>query len=95
MIGEEFAEAWSILMILSIGCLINAVLQLVEIPLTYMRPYVNVLGCLGAIMAYLLCVTAMQNQFGMKGIAMTSVTAALLSNLVLLIDFARSKLHPA
>jgi O-antigen/teichoic acid export membrane protein len=81
MIGEEFAEAWPILMILSIGCLINAVLQLVEIPLTYMRPYVNVLGCLGAIMAYLLCVTAMQNQFGMKGIAMTSVTAALLSNL--------------
>ena len=81
-------------MILSLGCWANSVVQLVEIPLTYMRPYVNVVGSLIAISAYIVFVTGMQERFGLNGIALTSVTAALFANALLVIVFARTQLSP-
>lgn len=93
LIGAEFSAAWQVLMILSLGCWVNSVIQLVEIPLTYMRPSINVIGCLCAIVAYLACVTLMQQSFGLNGIAMTSVTAAFLSNLVLMAVFMQTDIH--
>ncbi|MBT4739926.1 MAG: oligosaccharide flippase family protein [Rhodospirillaceae bacterium] len=94
LIGTEFSAAWPVLMILSIGCWINSVVQLVEIPLTYIRPSINVFGSLVAIAAYLIFVTGMQERFGLNGIALTSVTAALFANALLLIVFARTRLSP-
>lgn len=94
VIGPEFSVAWQVLMILSLGCWVNSVIQLVEIPLTYLRPSINVIGCLGAITGYLACVTLMQETFGLNGIAITSVTAGFLSNIVLATVFIRTKIRP-
>ncbi len=94
LIGTEFSAAWPVLMILSLGCWANSVVQLVEIPLTYMRPYVNVVGSLIAISAYIVFVTGMQERFGLNGIALTSVTAALFANSLLLVVFTRTPLNP-
>ncbi len=62
-------------------------MQLVEVPFTFMRPHMNVVGCITAISVYLLSVTAMQQSFGLSGIALTSVSAAFLSNILLMIVF--------
>lgn len=93
LIGAEFSAAWQVLMILSLGCWVNSVIQLVEIPLTYMRPSINVFGCLCAIAGYLACVSLMQRTFGLNGIAITSVAAGFLSNLVLMTVFMRTQIR--
>lgn len=95
LIGAEFSAAWQILMILALGCWLNSVIQLVEIPLTYMRPSVNVIGCLCAIGAYLVSVTPIQQAFGINGIAMTSVTAGVISNIVLFTVFIQTDIRPS
>lgn len=92
LIGPEFPAAWLVLMILSIGCWVNSAIQLVEIPLTYMRPSMNVFGSLFAITTYLMFVTSMQEHFELEGIALTSVAAALLANTLLLFVFFRTPL---
>ncbi len=92
LIEQEFVAAWPVLMILSLGCLINAVLQLVEVPLTYMRPHINVIAGVAAIVLYLLGITSMQTAFGVNGIALTSVTATFMANIGLVILFSRSRL---
>ncbi len=94
LIGPGFEDAWPVLMILSVGCWINAVMQLVEVPLTYMRPHMNLFGCLGAIAVYLLIVSDMQMMWGVNGIAMTSVLSAFLANIVLITVFTRSRVIP-
>lgn len=93
LIGAEFSAAWQILMILSLGCWINSVIQLVEIPLTYLRPSINVIGCLIAIAAYLAAVTLMQQRFGLNGIAMTSIAAGFLANAVLMSVFMKTHIR--
>ena len=79
-------------MILSIGCWVNSAIQLVEIPLTYIRPSMNVFGSLFAITTYLMFVTSMQEHFELEGIALTSVVAALLANTLLFFVFVRTPL---
>jgi hypothetical protein len=76
-----------------LGCLINAVLQLVEVPLTYIRPHINVIAGFAAIIFYVLAITSMQAAFGVNGIAITSVTATFMANIGLVILFARSRLE--
>jgi O-antigen/teichoic acid export membrane protein len=92
--GPEFAGAWQVLMILAVGCWINSVIQLVEIPLTYIRPTANVICSLVAIAIYLASVTIMKEQFGFNGIALTSVSAAFLANVLLLTIFTQTDLKP-
>jgi len=94
LIGPEFAGAWQVLMILAVGCWINSVIQLVEIPLTYIRPTANVICSLVAIAIYLASVTIMKEQFGFNGIALTSVSAAFLANVLLLTIFTQTDLKP-
>lgn len=94
-VGPEFDTAWQVLMILSVGCWINSTLQLVEIPLTYMRPSINVLSSVIAISIYLAAVTIMQSRFGFEGIALTSVSAALFANILLVTIFAKTKVGPS
>lgn len=94
LIGPEFGGAWQVLMILAVGCLINSVIQLVEIPLTYMRPSANVICSLIAIAIYLASVTVMKEQFGFNGIALTSVSAAFLANILLFTIFTKTQLKP-
>ncbi|MDG2243795.1 MAG: oligosaccharide flippase family protein [Rhodospirillaceae bacterium] len=95
LIGSEFSAAWLVLIILSIGCWVNSTIQLVEIPLTYMRPSINVLGSLFAITTYLIFVTRMQERFELEGIALTSVVATLLANTLLLFVYVRTPLAKA
>ncbi|MEQ9447055.1 MAG: oligosaccharide flippase family protein [Rhodospirillaceae bacterium] len=92
LIEPEFVSAWPVLMILSMGCLTNTLLQLVEVPLTYMRPHINVIAGVGGIILYLLAITKMQTVFGVQGVALTSVTATFVANIGLMILFARSRL---
>lgn len=95
LIGEEFTGAWQVLMILSLGCWMNSAMQLVEIPLTYMRPSINVVACVCAIALYLASITTLQQIYGLNGVALTSIGAGLVANLVLMSVFIRSAVHPA
>lgn len=90
LIGQEFVSAWSVLMILSVGCWINAAIQLVEVPLTYMRPHVNLIGCVSAVLVYMTIVNQMQGALGANGIALTSVASAFCANVALMFMFTQT-----
>ena len=92
-IGPQFSDAWPVLMILTLGCWINAVFQLIEIPLTFIRPHANVIGASIAIGAYLLVVGTAQSRFGLNGVASSSVFAGIVSNIIIGSIFMRSVGH--
>lgn len=90
LIGPEYVAGWPVLMILAIGCWVNAVMQLVEVPLTYLRPHVNLVGCFSAIGIYLVVISSMHSVWALEGIAMTSVFSAFLANVGLIVVFVRA-----
>ncbi|MDE0800996.1 MAG: oligosaccharide flippase family protein [Rhodospirillaceae bacterium] len=94
LIGQEFIGSFQVLLILAAGCWINSVIQLVEIPLTYMRPSANVFCSLLALTVYLTSITVMKEKFGFNGIALTSVSATFLANVLLFSIFTRTELEP-
>ena len=95
LIGPEFIASYQVLLILAAGCSINSVIQLVEIPLTYMKPSANVFCSLLGITVYLASVTVMQEKFGFNGIALTSISAAFLANILLLSIFTQTESQPS
>lgn len=95
LMGEDFSTAWSTLLILSVGCWINAAAQLVEVPLTYLRPHINLISALCAVIVYLSIIHPLQTALGVNGIALTSVISASFANALLVTVFIGKQISPS
>jgi O-antigen/teichoic acid export membrane protein len=79
--GDQFIAAAPVLAILSAGILVNDILAIAGLPLVVTRPMVNPGAGAVTLAAYLTAVAAVEGSYGIEGIAVISVVAALIGNL--------------
>ncbi len=79
--GSQFVAAAPVLAILSAGVLVNDLLSIAGLPLVVARPMVNPGAGVVSLVAYLAAVAAVESSYGIEGIAVISVVAALIGNL--------------
>ncbi len=81
LFGKGFGPAAMVLAILAVGTLVNDILALSSLPLVVARPAINPAASVATLVVYLVAVTVIGNSRGIEGIALISVTAALIGNL--------------
>lgn len=79
--GDQFEAAAPVLAILSAGILVNDILSIAGLPLVVARPMVNPAAGVVTLVVYLAAVAAVESSYGIEGIAVISVVAALIGNL--------------
>ncbi len=82
LFGKGFGGAAMVLAILAIGTVLNDLLSLSSLPLVVARPVVNPAASVATLVVYLAAVSLVGNSHGIEGIALISVGAALIGNLV-------------
>ena len=79
--GDQFEAAAPVLAILAIGVLVNDILSIAGLPLVVARPMVNPGAGIVTLVAYLAAIAMVKDSFGIEGVAVISVVAALIGNL--------------
>ena len=78
--GKEFVAAAPLLTILSLGQIANDLLSIAGLPLIVTRPGINPIASIVTLVSYGIAVAVVQAKYGIEGIAVVSVTAALIGN---------------
>lgn len=79
--GDQFVAAAPVLAILAAGILVNDLLSIAGLPLVVARPLINPGAGVVTLAVYLAAVAAVESSYGIEGIAVISVLAALVGNL--------------
>ena len=79
--GDQFEAAAPVLAILAVGVLVNDIFSIAGLPLVVARPMVNPGAGIVTLLAYLAAIAVIEDSYGIEGVAVISVVAALIGNL--------------
>ncbi|MHB1206607.1 MAG: lipopolysaccharide biosynthesis protein [Rhodospirillaceae bacterium] len=79
--GHQFVAAAPVLAILAAGTLVNDILSIAGLPLVVARPMINPGAGVLTLAVYLGAIAVVEDSFGIEGVAVISVAAALIGNL--------------